>query len=78
MAVSRMLSPQDNDEMTDSYLMIESTGKFFQNSILGSVYSYSTPIVNTGIEEALNEINFDSQKFYGRYKTSLIAMQEVF
>jgi len=64
--------------MTDSYLRIEPIGRFFQNSILGNGYSYSTPIVNTGIEEALNEINFDPQNFYGRYKTSLIAVQEVF
>ena len=64
--------------MTDSYLMIDPIGRFFQNSILGSGYSYSTPIVNTGIEEALNEINFDPEKFHGRYKTSRITMQEVF
>lgn len=73
-----IISSEDNDEMTDSYLMIDPIGRFFQNSMLGSGYSYSTPIVNTGIEEALNDINFDPQKFHGRYKTSLIAMQEVF
>lgn len=73
-----IISSEDNDEMTDSYLMIDPIGRFFQNSILGSGYSYSTPIVNTGIEQALNEINFDPEKFHGRYKTSLIAMQEVF
>lgn len=73
-----IISSEDNDDMTDSYLMIDPIGRFFQNSMLGSGYSYSTPIVNTGIEEALNDINFDPQKFHGRYKTSLIAMQEVF
>lgn len=73
-----IISSEDNDEMTDSYLMIDPIGRFFQNSILGSGYSYSAPIVNTGIEEALNEINFDPEKFHGRYKTSRIAMQEVF
>lgn len=73
-----IISSEDNDEMTDSYLMIDPIGRFFQNSILGSGYSYSTPIVNTGIEEALNEINFDPEKFHGRYKTSRITMQEIF
>lgn len=73
-----IISSEDNDEMTDSYLMIDPIGRFFQNSILGNGYSYSTPIVNTGIEEALNEINFDPEKFHGRYKTSRITMQEVF
>lgn len=73
-----IISSEDNDEMTDSYLMIDPIGRFFQNSILGSGYSYSTPIVNTGIEEALNEINFDPGKFHGRYKTSRITMQEIF
>ena len=73
-----IISSEDNDEMTDSYLMIDPIGRFFQNSMLGSGYSYSTPIVNTGIEEALNDINFDPQKFHGRYKTSRITMQEVF
>lgn len=72
-----IISSEDNDEMTDSYLMIDPIGRFFQNSILGSGYSYSTPIVNTGIEDALNEINFDPEKFHGRYKTSRITMQEV-
>ena len=73
-----IISSEDNDEMTDSYLMIDPIGRFFQKSILGSVYSYSTPIVNTGIEEALNEINFDPEKFHGRYKTNRITIQEVF
>lgn len=73
-----IISSEDNDEMTDSYLMIDPIGRFFQNSILGSGYSYSTPIVNTGIEEALNDINFDPEKFHGRYKTNRITMQEVF
>ena len=73
-----IISSEDNDEMTDSYLMIDLIGRFFQKSILGNVYSYSTPIVNTGIEEALNEINFDPEKFHGRYKTNRITIQEVF
>lgn len=73
-----IISSEDNDEMTDSYLMIDPIGRFFQNSILGSGYSYSAPIVDTGIKEALNEINFDPQKFHGRYKTNIITMQEVF
>lgn len=73
-----IISSEDNDEMTDSYLMIDPIGRFFQNSILGSGYSYSAPIVDTSIKEALNEINFEPQKFHGRYKTNLITMQEVF
>jgi radical S-adenosyl methionine domain-containing protein 2 len=73
-----IISSEDNDEMTDSYLMIDTIGRFFQNSILGSGYSYSASIVDTGIKEALNEINFDPQKFHGRYRTGSIAMQEVF
>ena len=54
----------------------------YKYSVMGSEFPQRTRLGGTysslSAEKALNEINFDPEKFHGRYKTSLIAMQEVF
>jgi radical S-adenosyl methionine domain-containing protein 2 len=72
-----IISSENNDEMTDSYLMIDPIGRFFQNSNMGKGYIYSRPITQIGIHKALNEINFDVSRFHGRYEKSLINLLEV-
>lgn len=72
-----IISSENNDEMTDSYLMIDPIGRFFQNSHVGEGYLYSKPITQVGVRDAINEINFDVSRFYGRYKTKLINMREI-
>jgi len=47
------LVPEDNAAMTDSYVMIDPWGRFFQNS--GGRYRHSGEILKVGIEEALAE-----------------------
>ncbi|WP_019672856.1 viperin family antiviral radical SAM protein [Psychrobacter lutiphocae] len=59
---------EDNTEMVDSYIMIDPIGRFFQNSDFNNGYYYSRPILQVGIHQAFNEINFNANKFYSRYK----------
>ena len=67
-ALSHLIYSEDNDEMVDSYVMIDSFGRFFQNSLQKcSGYQYSQPIYLIGIEAALQEIFVDAQKYQQRY-----------
>lgn len=64
-----IISSEDNDEMTHSYLMVDPLGRLFQNSAGSeSGYSYSRNILEHGIEAALTDIEFDKEKFRSRYK----------
>lgn len=67
--LAEIISAEDNDEMTQSYLMIDPLGRFFQNkgkNLEG--YSYSEPILQVGIEKAFSQIKFDLSKFNLRYR----------
>lgn len=57
---------EDNDVMTESYLMIAPDGRLFQNG--HKEYEYSRPLTEISIDEALEEINFDQEKFNNRYE----------
>ena len=57
---------EDNECMENSYLMIDPYGRFFFNKKDGE-YGYSDPILDVGIEQALEEIDFDITKFINRY-----------
>jgi radical S-adenosyl methionine domain-containing protein 2 len=61
---------EDNDEMSESYIMIDPIGRFFQNQPASSNkgYVYSSEILEVGVKAALNQINFSSDKFLNRYK----------
>ncbi len=74
---THIISSEDNDEMTDSYLMIDPVGRFFQNSFFGEEYNYSQPIIEIGIDEALKEIEFNAQKFHKRYENKQIKLLEI-
>ena len=56
--------PEDNDLMTDSYAMVDPYGRFFQNS--GGRYSYSSSILDVGVETAFSQLNFDKEKYLVR------------
>ena len=58
---------EDNDDMRNSYLMIDPYGCFFFNREQGLGYGYSDPILAIGIQEALAQVKFDSRKFDKRY-----------
>lgn len=59
---------EDNDLMTESYLMIAPDGKLFQNTLSGK-YVYSNSLLSTKFMDAIRQINFDIEKFDSRYKS---------
>lgn len=56
--------PEDNNLMTESYLMMDPKGRFFQNS--GSKYKLSTSVLDVSAKEAFEEIAFDHEKYNER------------
>lgn len=63
-----IISTEKNDEMTQSYLMIDPYGRFFQNDSNQKGYIYSDEILQVGIQKAFSKIKFDIDKFHHRYK----------
>lgn len=59
------IADEDNDDMTQSYVMVSPDGKFYQNSE-ESKYKYSGDILDTGVLTALDQVGFDSHKFERR------------
>ena len=55
---------ESSDSMIDSYLMIDPQGRFFQNT--GHSYTYSRPILEIGVQDALDDIQFNRTKFLER------------
>ena len=56
--------PESNELMTGSYVMVDPAGRFFDNT--AGTHTYSRPILEVGVEEALNEVSVDSDKFLAR------------
>jgi radical S-adenosyl methionine domain-containing protein 2 len=59
---------ESNEEMTESYVMIDPAGRFFQNSSGGVGYCYSRPIMDVGAAEAWKDIAWRPEKFSSRYR----------
>ena len=59
---------EDNQDMYESYLMIDPLGRFFQNhpSLAGG-YLYSKPILTAGAMSAFTEMAFKPDSFQARY-----------
>lgn len=71
--LGKLLSAEDNQDMTESYLMVDPYGRFFQNKASsrdGSPYIYSQAILDVGAEATFAQVNFDAKKFAGRYSIS--------
>lgn len=62
---------EDNELMTNSYLMINPEGQFYQNS--SGKYIKSDSITDVGIESALEQISFQYSKFIQRGGSYFIA-----
>lgn len=60
---------EDNQDMTESYLMVDPMGRFFQNAVGASVkgYRYSQPILEIGAASAFAGMRFSAPKFLFRY-----------
>jgi len=59
-----VMAPEDNDDMTESYVMVSPDGRFYQNK--NSSYKFSEPILQVGVKDALDEVGFDLAKFRAR------------
>lgn len=59
---------ESNSTMTESYLMIDPLGRFYQNSKNASGYQYSDSINLCGVESALAQIAFNPKTFLSRYR----------
>ena len=56
--------PENNEMMTESYVMIDPAGRFFDNSM--GAYRYSGPILGSGVAEALRQVSVDPERFLRR------------
>lgn len=55
---------EDNDLMTDSYLMIDPSGRFYKGK--ESMKNKRPSLINASIEDAMKNLNFDFKKFCQR------------
>jgi len=60
---------EDNEDMSESYIMIDPYGRFFQNNSEPpeTGYVYSPPILVDGADQALRAVRFTPIKFMARY-----------
>ena len=63
-ATEKVMVPEDNDAMSTSYLMVDPAGRFFDNS--KGIYTYSEAINDVGVKGALEQTEFDYEKFIKR------------
>ncbi|MYE87628.1 radical SAM protein [Candidatus Poribacteria bacterium] len=56
--------PESNELMTESYVMIDPAGRFFDNT--QGTYTYSQPILEVGVEKALDEVLINTERFHER------------
>ena len=62
--LEKIMVAEDNEAMSESYLMIDPAGRFFDNST--GAYRYSDAVFDVGVEKALAAINFDYGKYLNR------------
>ncbi|MAC84449.1 MAG: radical SAM protein [Arcobacter sp.] len=62
---------ESNDEMTDSYIMIDPHGRFYQNT--NGSYIYSKSILDITENEIMKCINVDMSKHHNRYEENSYA-----
>lgn len=56
--------PENNEAMTESYVMIDPAGRFFDNT--QGFYNYSDPILKVGVVAALKQVSIDPERFHQR------------
>lgn len=71
-----VMSVEDNDDMVGSYIMVDPSGRFFQNRPCAFGYDYSPPILDVGAANAFSRIDWSELKFDGRYvrSTGMVAV----
>jgi radical S-adenosyl methionine domain-containing protein 2 len=71
-SLASLMTVEDNDDMVGSYIMIDPTGRFFQNRDGMPGYDYSPPICEVGAGAAFDRIGWSAVKFNGRYQRPLV------
>ena len=56
--------PENNKMMTGSYIMVDPAGRFFDNT--QGTHTYSRPILEVGVEQALGDVSIDAKRFLQR------------
>ena len=59
------ISKESNDDMRESYIMIDPYGRFYQNG--GKSYEYSKSLLVSSVKEAFTSIGFNKAKYEARY-----------
>jgi len=62
-----IMAIENNNTMTNSYLMINPQGRFYQNQQSDQGYVYSDSINDVGVEKALEDVDIDWSLFMQRY-----------
>jgi radical S-adenosyl methionine domain-containing protein 2 len=74
-SLHEIINVENNDSLTDSYIMIDPKGRFFQNTSRDPEcgYYYSRPILQTGVDKSFSDLTFSARKFLSRYNSSDLA-----
>ncbi len=68
--LSSIMCVENSQDQTESYIMIDPQGRFFQNSRKAGLsgYQYSRPILETGAQSAFTAMKFTPTRFMARYE----------
>lgn len=66
-SLDSIMCVEGNDDMVQSYIMVDPHGRFFQNRIDGAGYDYSPPIIDMGVLAAFDRMTWSAEKFAARY-----------
>jgi len=64
---SAVMCVENNEDMAQSYVMVDPHGRFFQNADAGRGYIYSPAILAVGADRAFGAIPFSPPTFASRY-----------
>jgi radical S-adenosyl methionine domain-containing protein 2 len=59
-----VIVPEDNQAMTESYVMVDPAGRFFDN--VSGRYCYSSPMLHCGVQTAFEQIRVSREAFIAR------------
>lgn len=66
-ALAHIMCVEDNDDMVQSYIMVDPQGRFFQNRTGETGYDYSESIIQVGARNAFDGMKWSAEKFSARY-----------
>jgi radical S-adenosyl methionine domain-containing protein 2 len=63
-----IMAVENNQTMTNSYLMLDPKGRFYKNEMVEGDYQYSDGLLESGVKHALIQMNTNWQRFAKRYQ----------